>query len=90
MTTQEILEAARSGKTARWAFPRAEVRRDSALLGHGRGASAPLPAMQAILEANADRPGSRQRDTSREVMLDRLALTPERIERHGKGHPGSG
>ena len=81
MTTQEILEAARSAKKT-LALADASTRAD-ALLRMADALSAP-EAQKAILDANAaDLDAARGRIS--EVMLDRLALTSERIDAMAKG-----
>ena len=77
----EILEAARAAKSA-LGLSSGEVRR-AALLGMAEALCSPA-RQQAILEANAaDLEAAR--DHISEVMLDRLALTPERISAMAKG-----
>ena len=81
MTTQEILEAARAAKT-------------TIALSDGRTRSNALRAMadalcapenrSAILAANAEDMAAARGKIS-DVMLDRLALTPERIDAMAKG-----
>ena len=81
MTTQEILEAARGAKTA-VALSNSGTR-DSALLGMADALCAP-ESMDAILAANAEDMAAAKGHIS-DVMLDRLALTPQRIEAMAKG-----
>ena len=81
MTTQEILEAARGAKTA--VALSDSGTRDSALLGMADALCAP-ESMDAILAANAEDMAAAKGHIS-DVMLDRLALTPQRIEAMAKG-----
>ena len=81
MTTQEILEAARAARSA-LGLSSGEVRR-AALLGMAEALCSPA-RQQAILEANAADLEATRGHIS-EVMLDRLALTPERINAMAKG-----
>ena len=81
MTTQEILEAARAARSA-LGLSSGEVRR-AALLGMAEALCSPA-RQQAILEANAADLEAARGHIS-EVMLDRLALTPERISAMAKG-----
>mgnify|MGYP001850683628 FL=1 len=81
MTTQEILEAARGAKTA--VALSDSGTRDSALLGMADALCAP-ESMDAILAANAEDMAAAKGRIS-DVMLDRLALTPQRIEAMAKG-----
>ena len=81
MTTQEILEAARGAKTAVALSDSGS--RDSALLGMADALCAP-ESMDAILAANAEDMAAAKGRIS-DVMLDRLALTPQRIEAMAKG-----
>ena len=81
MTTQEILEAARGAKTA-VALSNSGTR-DSALLGMADALCAP-ESMDAILAANAEDMAAAKGRIS-DVMLDRLALTPQRIEAMARG-----
>ena len=81
MTTQEILEAARAARSA-LGLSSGEVRR-AALLGMADALCSPA-RQQAILEANATDLEAAKGHIS-EVMLDRLALTPERINAMAKG-----
>ena len=81
MTTQEILEAARRAKTA--VALSDSGTRDSALLGMADALCAP-ESMDAILAANAEDMAAAKGRIS-DVMLDRLALTPQRIEAMAKG-----
>ena len=81
MTTQEILEAARGAKAALALADGAS--RAQAL--HSMAAQLCSPAnMTAILAANADDMAAAKGHIS-EVMLDRLALTEERIRAMAKG-----
>ena len=81
MTTQEILEAARAARSA-LGLSSGEVRR-AALLGMAEALCSPA-RQQAILDANAADLEAARGHIS-EVMLDRLALTPERINAMAKG-----
>ena len=81
MTTQEILEAARGAKTA--VALSDSGTRDSALYGMADALCAP-ESMGAILTANAEDMAAAKGRIS-DVMLDRLALTPQRIEAMAKG-----
>ena len=81
MTTQEILEAARGAKTA--VALSDSGTRDSALLGMADALCAP-ESMDAVLAANAEDMAAAKGRIS-DVMLDRLALTPQRIEAMAKG-----
>ena len=81
MTTQEILEAARGAKTA--VALSDSGTRDSALLGMADALCAP-ESMDAILAANAEDMAAAKSRIS-DVMLDRLALMPQRIEAMAKG-----
>ena len=81
MTTQEILEAARAARSA-LGLSSGEVRR-AALLGMAEALCSPA-RQQAILDANAADLETARGHIS-EVMLDRLALTPERISAMAKG-----
>ena len=81
MTTQEILEAARGAKTA--VALSDSGTRDSALSGMADALCAP-ESMDAILAANAEDMAAAKGRIS-DVMLDRLALTPQRIEAMAKG-----
>ena len=81
MTTQEILKAARGAKTA--VALSDSGTRDSALLGMADALCAP-ESMDAILAANAEDMAAAKGRIS-DVMLDRLALTPQRIEAMAKG-----
>ena len=81
MTTQEILEAARGAKTA--VALSDSGTRDSALLGMADALCAP-ESMDATLAANAEDMAAAKGHIS-DVMLDRLALTPQRIEAMAKG-----
>ena len=81
MTTQEILEAARSAKKAlALADP---ATRENALLAMADALTAP-DAQRAILAANAADLDAARGHIS-EVMLDRLALTADRIHAMAKG-----
>ena len=81
MTTQEILEAARGAKAALALADSAA--RAQAL--HSMAAQLCSPdSMTAILAANADDMAAAKGHIS-EVMLDRLALTEERIRAMAKG-----
>ncbi len=81
MTTQEILEAARSAKTA-VALADSQTRKQ-ALWAMADQLCHP-ECMQAILAANAEDMAAAKGQIS-EVMLDRLALTQERIGAMAKG-----
>ena len=81
MTTQEILEVARSAKKTLALADSAT--REKALLGMADALSSP-EAQAAILEANAADLDAARGHIS-EVMLDRLALTPDRINAMAKG-----
>ena len=81
MTTQEILEAARAAKSA-VALAENDTRR-KALLGMADALCQP-EKMETILTANAADMAAAKGHIS-DVMLDRLALTPERIEAMAKG-----
>ena len=81
MTTQEILEVARSAKKTLALADSAT--REKALLGMADALSSP-EAQVAILEANAADLDAARGHIS-EVMLDRLALTPDRINAMAKG-----
>ena len=81
MTTQEILEAARGAKTA--VALSDSGTRDSALYGMADALCAP-ESMDAILAANAEDMAAAKGRIS-DVMLDRLTLTPQRIEAMAKG-----
>lgn len=81
MTTQEILEVARSAKKTLALADSAT--REKALLGMANALSSP-EAQAAILEANAADLDAARGHIS-EVMLDRLALTPDRINAMAKG-----
>ena len=81
MTTQEILEAARAAKTA-VALADSQTRKQ-ALWGMADGLCHP-ECMQAILAANAEDMAAAKGHIS-EVMLDRLALTEERIGAMARG-----
>ena len=81
MTTQQILEAARAAKSA-LALADSQTRKQ-ALLGMADGLCRP-ECVQAILAANAEDMAAAKGHIS-EVMLDRLALTEERIGAMAKG-----
>ena len=81
MTTQEILEAARAAKTA-VALADGQTRKQ-ALWGMADGLCRP-ECMQAILAANAEDMAAAKGRIS-DVMLDRLALTEERIGAMARG-----
>ena len=81
MTTQEILEVACSAKKTLALADSAT--REKALLGMADALSSP-EAQAAILEANAADLDAARGHIS-EVMLDRLALTPDRINAMAKG-----
>ena len=81
MTTQEILEAARAAKTA-VALADGQTRKQ-ALWGMADGLCRP-ECMQAILAANAEDMAAAKGHIS-DVMLDRLALTEERIGAMARG-----
>ena len=81
MTTQQILEAARSAKGA---LALADTsKRNNALLGMAK-ALCKADNLAAILEANAADLASAKGHIS-DVMLDRLALTQQRIEAMAQG-----
>ena len=84
MTTQELLARARQ---ARGAMALADTQtKDRALLAMAEELEADTAA---ILAANAlDLEGARGRIS--EVMLDRLALSPDRIAGMAEGDPGGG
>ena len=77
MTTQEILEAARAAKTA--VALSDGTTRNAALCGMADALGAP-EHLDAILTANAEDMAAAKGKIS-DVMLDRLALTPQRIDR---------
>ena len=81
MTTQEILEAARSAKPA-VALADSQTRKQ-ALRGMADRLCSP-ECMQAILAANAEDMAAAKGHIS-DVMLDRLALTEERIGAMARG-----
>ena len=81
MTTQEILEAARRAKTA-VALADSQTRKQ-ALLGMADQLCHP-ENMEAILAANAEDMAAAKGHIS-DVMLDRLALTEERIGAMARG-----
>ena len=80
MTTQEILEAARAAKTA---VALSDGTRNAALCGMADALCAP-EHLDAILAANAEDMAAAKGSIS-DVMLDRLALTPQRIAAMAKG-----
>ena len=81
MTTQQILEAARSAKSALALADNAA--RSTALLGMA-DALCDAQNQSAILAANAEDMAAAKGRIS-DVMLDRLALTPQRIAAMAKG-----
>ena len=81
MTTQEILEAARAAKTA--VALSDGTTRNAALCGMADALGAP-EHLDAILAANAEDMAAAKGKIS-DVMLDRLALTPQRIAAMTKG-----
>ena len=81
MTTQEILEAARAAKTA--VALSDGTTRTAALCGMADTLGAP-EHLDAILAANAEDMAAAKGKIS-DVMLDRLALTPQRIAAMAKG-----
>ena len=81
MTTQEILEAARAAKTA--VALSDGTTRNAALCGMADALGAP-EHLDAILAANAEDMAAAKGKIS-DVMLDRLALTPQRIAAMAKG-----
>ena len=81
MTTQEILEAARAAKTA--VALSDGTTRNAALGGMADALGAP-EHLDAILAANAADMAAAKGKIS-DVMLDRLALTPQRIAAMAKG-----
>ncbi len=81
MTTQEILEAARAAKPA-LALANSQTRKQ-ALLGMADWLCPP-ECMQSFLPANAEDMAAAKGHIS-DVMLDRLALTEERISAMGRG-----
>ena len=81
MTTQEILEAARAAKTA--VALSDGTTRNAALCGMADALGAP-EHLDAILAANAEDMAAARGKIS-DVMLDRLALTPQRIAAMAKG-----
>ena len=81
MTTQEILEAARAAKQA-VALVDSQTRQNT-LEGMADALCAPA-SQEAILAANAEDMAAAKGKIS-DVMLDRLALTPERIHTMAKG-----
>ena len=81
MTTQEILEAARAAKTA--VALSDGITRNAALCGMADALGTP-EHLDAILAANAEDMAAARGKIS-DVMLDRLALTPQRIAAMAKG-----
>ena len=81
MTTQEILEAARAAKTA--VALSDGTTRNAALCGMADALGAP-EHLDAILAANAEDMAAAKGKIS-DIMLDRLALTPQRIAAMAKG-----
>lgn len=81
MTTQEILEAARAAKTA--VALSDGTTRNAALCGMADALGAP-EHLDAILAANTEDMAAAKGKIS-DVMLDRLALTPQRIAAMAKG-----
>ena len=81
MTTQEILEAARA---ARQAVALASSRTRQSVLERMADALCAPDSVEAILAANAEDMAAAKGHIS-DVMLDRLALTPERIGAMAKG-----
>ena len=81
MTTQEILEAARAAKQA---VALASSRTRQSVLERMADALCAPDSVEAILAANAEDMAAAKGHIS-EVMLDRLALTPERIGAMAKG-----
>ena len=75
MTTQEILEAARAAKQA---VALASSRTRQSVLERMADALCAPDSVEAILAANAEDMAAAKGHIS-DVMLDRLALTPERI-----------
>ena len=81
MTTQEILEAARAAKQA---VALASSRTRQSVLERMADALCAPDSVEAILAANAEDMAAAKGHIS-DVMLDRLALTPERIGSMAKG-----
>ena len=81
MTTQEILEAARAAKTV---VALASSRTRQSVLARMADALRAPDSVEAILAANAEDMAAAKGHIS-DVMLDRLALTPERIGAMAKG-----
>jgi len=81
MTTQEILEAARAAKTA---VALSDGATRNAALGGMADALGTPEHLDAILAANAEDMAAAKGKIS-DVMLDRLALTPQRIAAMAKG-----
>jgi len=81
MTTQEILEAARAAKRA---VALASSRTRQSVLERMADALCAPDSVEAILAANAEDMAAAKGHIS-DVMLDRLALTPERIGAMAKG-----
>ena len=81
MTTQEILEAARAAKQA---VALASSRTRQSVLERMADALCAPDSVEAILAANAEDIAAAKGHIS-DVMLDRLALTPERIGAMAKG-----
>ena len=81
MTTQEILEAARAAKQA---VALASSRTRQSVLDRMADALCAPDSVEAILAANAEDMAAAKGQIS-DVMLDRLALTPERIGAMAKG-----
>ena len=81
MTTQEILEAARAAKQA---VALASSRTRQSVLERMADALCTPDSVEAILAANAEDMAAAKGHIS-DVMLDRLALTPERIGAMAKG-----
>ena len=81
MTTQEILEAARAAKQA---VALASSRTRQSVLERMADALRAPDSVEAILAANAEDMAAAKGHIS-DVMLDRLALTPERIGAMAKG-----
>ena len=81
MTTQEILEAARAAKQA---VALASSRTRQSVLERMADALCAPDSVEAILAANAEDMATAKGHIS-DVMLDRLALTPERIGAMAKG-----
>ena len=81
MTTQEILEAARAAKQA---VALASSRTRQSVLERMADALRAPDSVEAILAANAEDMAAAKGHIS-DVMLDRLALTPERVGAMAKG-----